>query len=99
MLALAAAFARIVAGIVVFEAERADGVDLAHVLAGLRPVEMPSAAGQDDEAARRIGLDLVAVELIAEADIEDARYYGVDPVLRMPMRMSLTPDGALTRIT
>src|SRR5262244_3715404 len=36
--------------------------------------------------AVRIGLDLVAVESVAEADVEHARHDGVDPVLGVPVR-------------
>src|SRR5215468_4741556 len=37
-------------------------------------MEVPGVAGQDDDACRLIGLHLVAVEPIAEPDIEDARH-------------------------
>src|SRR5271166_129508 len=73
----------VVAGIEVFEAERTDGVDLADVLAGLRPVEVPRIAGEHDDAAGRIGLHLVAVELFAEANVEDAGDDRIDAVLRV----------------
>ena len=78
--------ARIIGGIEKFNAERADRRYLRDVFAGSRPVEMGSVAGQHDHASRRKSLHLVAVELIAKADVEHARHDRVDPVLRMPMR-------------
>jgi hypothetical protein len=85
MQGLPALFARIIGGIEKFNAERADRRYLRDVLAGSRPVEMGSVAGQHDHASRRKSLNLVAVELIAEADVEHARHDRVDPVLRMPV--------------
>jgi hypothetical protein len=62
----------IVALIHVFEAERSDGRYLSYVLAGFCPVEVPRIAGQHDHAALRISLDLVAIELLAQPDVENA---------------------------
>jgi hypothetical protein len=47
--------ARIVGRIRLFETPRIDGRHLGHVLAGLRPVEVGRIAGQNDDAAGRIG--------------------------------------------
>src|ERR1700722_5073718 len=69
--------ARIVAGIQIFEAQRTNGRDLGDVLAGLCPVEVPSVAGQNDDAAGRISLQLIAVEPLTEADIENAGHHRV----------------------
>src|ERR1700761_5068464 len=66
--------ARIVMLVVIFESERADGADLRDIFTGLRPMKMPGLAGQHDDAARRIGLHLFAVEFFAEADVEHARH-------------------------
>src|SRR5262249_17813286 len=90
---------RIVLRVLVFEAQRTNGRYLSDVLAGLCPVEVPRIAGQNDDAAGWICLDLIAVELFAEADVEDAGHDRVDPVLGCLCGMSFTPDGALTLIT
>jgi len=95
MQGLPALFARIVGGIEIFNAERADRRHLRDVLAGSRPVEMGSVAGQHDHASRRKSLHLVAVEMIAEADVEHARHDRVDPVLRMPVRHQFCAAGRL----
>src|SRR2546422_2153646 len=63
---------RIVGGIQVFEAQRTNGRYLGDVLTGFRPVEVGRIAGQNDDATGRIRLHLVAVELIAQADVENA---------------------------
>src|ERR1700722_10198716 len=70
---------RIIVGIHVLETQRTDGRYLGHVFAGLRPVEVGRVAGQNDDAAGRICFDLVAVEPITEADVENARHERVDP--------------------
>src|SRR5262249_53593691 len=77
---------RIVARIEILKTERPDRRYLRDVLAGLCPMEMGSATWQHDHAARWKGLDLVAVKLIAEADVEHVEHDRVDPVLRMLMR-------------
>ena len=90
---------RIVVGIHILKTERPDRRYLCDVLAGFCPVEMRSIAGQHNHASRWKGLDLVALELIAEADVEHARHDRVDPVLRMPMRHEFVPPGTLTLMT
>src|SRR2546430_14043969 len=72
----------IVGGIQVFEAQRTNGRYLGHVLTGFRPVEVGRIAGQNDDATGRIRLHLVTVELIAQADVENAGDDRVDSVLR-----------------
>ena len=52
-------------------------------------MEVGRIARKNDDAAGRIGLDLVAVELLTEADVEDARDDRVDSVLRMFVRHQL----------
>ena len=46
-------------------------------------MEMRGIAGENDDATRRIGLQLIGVELIAQADVEDAGDDCVDTILRM----------------
>src|SRR6516162_10394956 len=58
----------------VFKAQRSNRGHLRDVFAGLRPMEVPGIAGQNDDAAGRISLHRVAVELLAKADIEDTRH-------------------------
>src|SRR5271167_3467431 len=58
---------RIVFRIHVFKAEWSNRSHLRDVLAGFCPVEVPGIAGEHDNAARRICIDLVAVESIAQA--------------------------------
>jgi hypothetical protein len=53
---------RIVLHVLVFETQRTNGRYLSDVLAGLCPVEVPRIAGQNDDAAGWIRLDLIAVE-------------------------------------
>src|SRR5437899_6703530 len=74
----------IVGGIQVFEAQRTNGRYLGDVLTGFCPVEVGRIAGQNDGATDRICLDLVAVELIAQTDVENAGHHRVDSVLRVP---------------
>src|SRR5262249_17539102 len=68
---------------------------LSDVLAGLCPVEVPRITRQNDDAAGWIGLDLVAVELIAQADVEDTRHDGVDAILGVLMRHEFHARGHL----
>src|SRR6266704_5985348 len=77
---------RIVGGIQVFEAQRTNGRYLGDVLTGFRPVEVGRIAGKNDDATGWIRLHLIAVELIAQADVENAGHDGVDPVLRVSVR-------------
>src|SRR5882757_3848079 len=58
-------------------------------------MEVPGITGQNDDTAGRICLHLVAVELIAEADIEHARHDRVDTVLRVLVRHQLHAGGHL----
>ena len=73
--------AGIVAGIQVFEAQRTNGRYLGDVLTGLCPVEVGRIARQNNDATGRIRLHLIAVELIAQADVEYAGHDCVDSVL------------------
>src|SRR5208282_6538475 len=75
--------ARIVAGIQVLEAKRPNRCYLSDVFAGLCPVKVGGIARQNDDAARRIRVHHIAVELIAQADIEDSGHNCVDTILRM----------------
>src|ERR1700731_1302106 len=78
---LSTLLAGIVIWIEIFEAKRPNRRYLRDVLARLGPMEVPGIAGQNDDAAGRVGLDLVAVELLAETDIENAGHDRVDSVL------------------
>jgi hypothetical protein len=80
---LVALFTRIVVRIEIFEAQWANGCYLGHVLTGLRPMEVPRITRQHDDATRRVRLHFIAVELFAEADVENARHDRVDSVFRM----------------
>src|SRR6478736_9761549 len=82
---LAISPAGIVPGIQVFEAQRTNGRYLGDVLTGLCPVEVGRIAGQNDNAPGWIRLHFIAVEMIAQADIENAGHDCVDPVLRVPV--------------
>lgn len=46
-------------------------------------MKMGRITGQDDDAAWRIGVHFIAVELIVEADVKDTRYHCVDAILRV----------------
>ena len=84
---------RVVAGIQVFEAQRAIGRDLGDVLAGLGPVEVPGVAGQNDDAAGRISLYFIAVEPFTEANVENAGHHCVDPIFRVFVRHQFHASG------
>src|SRR5215471_3926411 len=86
---------RIVLRVLVFEAQRPNGRYLSDVLAGLCPVEVPRIAGQNDDAAGWIRLDLVAVEPIAQADVEDTGHDRIDSVLGVLMRHEFHARGHL----
>ena len=75
----------IIGGIKVFEAQRTNGRYLGDVLTGFCPVEVGRIAGQNDDAAGRIRIHLVAVEPIAQADVENAGHDRVHSVLRVPV--------------
>jgi hypothetical protein len=53
----------------VLHPKRPDGGYLCHVFAGFRPVKVVGAAGQHNHASRRIGVKLVTVEFISQADV------------------------------
>src|SRR5213594_2096404 len=84
---------RIVGGIKVFEAQRTNGRYLGDVLTGFCPVEVGRIAGQNDDATGRISLHLVAVELIAQADVENAGHDRVHSVLRVSVWHQLHAGG------
>src|SRR6266853_6487491 len=77
---------RIIVWVVIFETKRTDCRHLRDVFAGLRPVEMPGFAWKNDDASRRIGLHLVAIEGLPEPDVKNARYDRVDTILWMLVR-------------
>src|ERR1700730_6692790 len=77
---------RILVRVVIFQAKRADCRHLCDVFAGLRPVEMPGLARQNDYAAGWIGLHLFAVEFLAETDVEHSRHDRIDAIFRMLVR-------------
>ena len=83
----------------VFKAKRPDRRYLRDVFTGFRPVEMGRIAGQNNDAAGRIRLEFIRVELITQADVENAGYNGVNSILRVPVWHQLhavrhfDPDG------
>ena len=81
--------ARVVVGVVIVKAERADRRDLSNIFPRLRPMEVLGFTRQNDDAARRISLHIVAVELLAEPDIEHTRHDGVDTVLGACVALAL----------
>ena len=48
-------------------------------------MEMGRIAGQDEDAPWRVRLQLIGVELIAQAYVEDAGYNCVHSILRVPV--------------
>ena len=58
-------------------------------------MEVRGIAGQNDHAAGRIRLHPIAIEALAETDVEDAGHDGIDAVLRMPVRHQLYAGGNL----
>src|SRR5258708_5190793 len=81
--------------IVIFKAKRTDCRYLSDVFAGLRPVEMPGFAWKNDDASRRIGLHLVAIEGLPEPDVKNARHDRVDAILWMLVRHQFRAVGHL----
>jgi hypothetical protein len=83
----------------VFKAKRPDRRYLRDVFTGFRPVEMGRITGQNDDATGRIRLEFIGVELITQADVENAGYHGVNSILRVPVWHQLhtvrhfDPDG------
>jgi hypothetical protein len=69
----------------VFEAKGANCCYLRDVFARFGPVKMGCVPGQNDYGTRRIGLQLVGVELFSQADVERAGDNCVNPVLWMTM--------------
>ena len=61
---------RIVAEVLVVEAERSDRRHLRDVLAGFRPMEMVRVAREYDYGAGRKGFQLTRVECIPQSDIK-----------------------------
>ena len=76
----------IILSVFVFEAQWTDGGYLRDILARLCPVEVPRVAGQNDNTAGGIRLHFVAVELIAEANVEHTGHDRVDTVLGVSVR-------------
>src|SRR5438477_11289936 len=73
---------RVVVGIDVFEAKRADCGHLRNVFARLRPMEMGCAARQNDHTACAVRGQCRGVELGATSHIKHARHDGIDAMLR-----------------
>jgi hypothetical protein len=44
-------------------------------------VEVTGAGRQDHDRTRRVGLQLLFLELLAQPDVENTGYDGIDPVL------------------
>jgi len=88
-----AEIAWVVAGIQIIQAQWADRRHLRHVLARLRPVEVGRISRKNDHAAGRIRRHGPSVELIAQANIENAGNDRVDAILRMRMRHQLYAAG------
>src|SRR6266853_1133319 len=86
-------FTWIIGRIKVFEAQRTNGRYLGDVLTGFCPVEVGRIAGQNDHATGRIRLHLVAVEPIAQADVENAGHDRVHSVLRVSVWHQLHAGG------
>jgi hypothetical protein len=63
---------RIVVRVDVFKPKRPNRRHLRDVLTGFRPVEMGRIARQNDDASGRVRLQCGSVELIAQADVENA---------------------------
>ena len=85
----------IVMWVVIFKAKRTDCRYLSDVFAGLRPVEMPGFAWKNDDASRRIGLHLVAIEGLPEPDVKNARHDRVDAIFWMLVRHQFRAVGHL----
>jgi hypothetical protein len=74
-----------------FEAKRSDGRHLADVFTGFCPMKVVRVARQNDDAAGRIGLKLLGIEPIAEADVENTGDHCVDAILGVFVRHELYP--------
>src|ERR1700728_156363 len=77
----------------VFKPKRPNRGHLRYVLTGFRPMEMGRIARQNDDASWRICLQLFRIELLAQADVENARDYCIDTVFRVPVRHQLNAMG------
>src|SRR5882762_11515070 len=91
--ALRPVVSRVVRRIDVLNAERTNRVHLGDVFTGFRPVEVRRVSRQHDDASRRIGLQLIGIEPIAEADVEHSRHYRVHAILWVAMRHELHAVG------
>src|ERR1700676_3308034 len=76
----------------VFKPKRPNRGHLRYVFTGFRPVEMGRIARQNDDAGR-IRLQLFRIELIAQTDVENARDYRIDTILRVSVWHQLNAVG------
>jgi hypothetical protein len=76
----------------VFKSEGSNRRHLLDVFTGFRPTEMGRIAGLNDNANVGIRLQLTRVELITQADVENAGDNWVDSILRMPVWHQLYAD-------
>jgi len=81
--------------VVIFKAKRTDCRYLSDVFTRLRPVEMPGFAWKNDDASRRIGLHLVAIEGLPEPNVKNARHDRVDAIFWMLVRHQFRAVGHL----
>src|SRR5215475_1687320 len=79
----------VIGTVCVFETQRPNCRNLRDILARLRPVEMPRTAGKYYDRARWVRGERVAIECMAQTDVENTRDNRVDTVFRMPMRHQL----------
>src|SRR5262245_52326654 len=77
------AIPRIVFRVDILNAQGPNGSHLRDVLAGLGPVEVGSIAGQNDYGAGRICFQLLRIELLTQANVEDSGNDCVYPILRV----------------
>jgi hypothetical protein len=77
----------------VFKSKRSNRRYLRDVLTRFRPVEMGRSARQNDDASGRICLQLFRIELLAQADVENARDYCIDTVFRVLVWHQLNAMG------
>jgi hypothetical protein len=77
----------------VFKAKRPNRAHLGNVFTGFCPVEMGRVARQKQDATGRIRLQLIRVELIAQAYVENAGYNCVDSILPVPVWHQLHAAG------
>jgi len=68
----------------VFKSKRSNRRQLRDVPTGFGPVEMERVAGQNDDGTGWIGLQLVGVELITQAEVENAGDNCINSILRVP---------------